>query len=185
MENPKSRAWKVVKSEYLARKPWFTVRHERIELPDGRSIPDYYVFEYPDWVNVIAITKEGKFVFIDQYRHGLGETNYEIPAGVAEPDDASMLAAAQRELAEETGYGGGEWRELLVVAPNPATQSNLTYCYLATGVERLGAQHLDATEDIRVHLFTAAEVRELLTGGGIRQALMAAPLWRYAAEYVL
>jgi len=44
MENPKSRAWKVVKSEYLARKPWFTVRHERIELPDGRSIPDYYVF---------------------------------------------------------------------------------------------------------------------------------------------
>ena len=93
MENPKSRAWKVVKSEYLARKPWFTVRHERIELPDGRSIPDYYVFEYPDWVNVIAITKEGKFVFIDQYRHGLGETNYEIPAGVAEPDDASMLAA--------------------------------------------------------------------------------------------
>ena len=139
MENPKSRAWKVVKSEYLARKPWFTVRHERIELPDGRSIPDYYVFEYPDWVNVIAITKEGKFVFIDQYRHGLGETNYEI----------------------------------------------LTYCYLATGVERLGAQHLDATEDIRVHLFTAAEVRELLTGGGIRQALMAAPLWRYAAEYGL
>ena len=109
----------------------------------------------------------------------------DLLAGVAEPDDASMLAAAQRELAEETGYGGGEWRELLVVAPNPATQSNLTYCYLATGVERLGAQHLDATEDIRVHLFTAAEVRELLTGGGIRQALMAAPLWRYAAEYGL
>ena len=75
MENPKNRAWKVLTSEYLARKPWFTVRHESIELPDGRRIPDYYVFEYPDWVNVIAITKEGKFVFIDQYRHGLGETN--------------------------------------------------------------------------------------------------------------
>ena len=111
MENPKKRNWKVLTSEYLARKPWFTVRHESIELPDGRLIPDYYVFEYPDWVNVIAITKEGKFVFIDQYRHGLGETDYEIPAGVAEPDDASMLAAAQRELAEETGYGGGQWRE--------------------------------------------------------------------------
>ena len=131
MENPKKRNWKVLTSEYLARKPWFTVRHESIELPDGRLIPDYYVFEYPDWVNVIAITKEGKFVFIDQYRHGLGETDYEIPAGVAEPDDASMLAAAQRELAEETGYGGGQWRELMVVAPNPSTQNNLTYCYLA------------------------------------------------------
>ena len=180
MENPKKRNWKVLTSEYLARKPWFTVRHESIELPDGRRIPDYYVFEYPDWVNVIAITKEGKFVFIDQYRHGLGETDYEIPAGVAEPDDASMLAAAQRELAEETGYGGGQWRELMVVAPNPSTQNNLTYCYLATGVERLGEQHLDATEDIRVHLFSGAEVRDLLESGRIRQALMAAPLWRLA-----
>ena len=167
MENPKKRNWKVLTSEYLARKPWFTVRHESIELPDGRRIPDYYVFEYPDWVNVIAITKEGKFVFIDQYRHGLGETDYEIPAGVAEPDDASMLAAAQRELAEETGYGGGQWRELMVVAPNPSTQNNLTYCYLATGVERLGEQHLDATEDIRVHLFSGAEVRDLLESGRI------------------
>ena len=166
MENPKKRNWKVLTSEYLARKPWFTVRHESIELPDGRRIPDYYVFEYPDWVNVIAITKEGKFVFIDQYRHGLGETDYEIPAGGAEP-------------------GGGQWRELMVVAPNPSTQNNLTYCYLATGVERLGEQHLDATEDIRVHLFSGAEVRDLLESGRIRQALMAAPLWRYAAEYGL
>jgi len=172
MENPKKRNWKVLTSEYLARKPWFTVRHESIELPDGRLIPDYYVFEYPDWVNVIAITKEGKFVFIDQYRHGLGETDYEIPAGVAEPDDASMLAAAQRGGIAD--FGG-----------DPSTQNNLTYCYLATGVERLSEQHLDATEDIRVHLFSGAEVRELLESGRIRQALMAAPLWRYAAEYGL
>lgn len=53
------------------------------------------------------------------------------------------------------------------------------------GVERLGEQHLDATEDIRVHLFSSAEVRCLLESGRIRQALMAAPLWRYAAEYGL
>ena len=52
-------------------------------------------------------------------------------------------------------------------------------------MERLGEQHLDATEDIRVHLFSGAEVRELLESGRIRQALMAAPLWRYAAEYGL
>ena len=58
MENPKKRNWKVLTSEYLARKPWFTVRHEH---RTARRAPhtDYYVFEYPDWVNVIAITKEG------------------------------------------------------------------------------------------------------------------------------
>lgn len=117
---------------------------------DGRRIPDYYVLEYPDWINVIAITRDGRFVFIDQYRHGLGETSYEIPAGVSEPSDGSMLAAAQRELAEETGYGGGEWRLLMTVSANPATQNNLTHCFLATGVGRIGEQHLDPTEDLRV-----------------------------------
>lgn len=183
MKVPKNRKWKVLTSEYLFRKPWLTVRHESLELPDGRRVPDYYVLEYPDWINVTAITRDGLFVLIDQYRHGLGETSYEIPAGVAEPTDASMLAAAQRELAEETGYGGGEWRLLTVVAPNPATQSNLTHCFLATGVERLSEQHLDPTEDLRVHLMTRREVLDLLRSDSIRQALMAAPLWRYFAEH--
>ena len=178
MENPKNRKWKVLTSEYLARKPWFTVRHESLELPDGRRIPDYYVFEYPDWINVTAVTRDGRFVLIDQYRHGLGETSYEIPAGVTEPSDASPLDAAQRELMEETGYGGGQWRLLTTLSANPATQNNLTYCYLATGVEPLGEQRLDPTEDLRVHLLTREEVLELLRTDRIRQALMAAPLFR-------
>ena len=182
MENPKNRKWRVLHSEYLARKPWFTVRHESLALPDGRTIPDYYVFEYPEWVNITAIDREGRFVMIDQYRHGLGETSYEIPAGVVEPSDASQLDAARRELREETGYGGGEWRLLTSISANPATQNNLTHCFLATGVERIGEQQLDATEDIRVHLFSRDEVRELLRTDRIRQALMAAPLWRYFAE---
>lgn len=183
MKDPEDRKWRVLSSEYLFRRPWLTVRHESLELPDGRRVPDYYVLEYPDWVNVTAITRDGHFVLIDQYRHGLGETSYEIPAGCAEPSDASMLDAARRELAEETGYGGGEWRLLTTVAPNPATQNNLTHCFLATGVERLGDQHLDPTEDLRVHLMTRSEVLELLRTNRIRQALMAAPLWRYFAEH--
>lgn len=182
MKNPENRKWTVLRSEYLARKPWFTVRHESVALPDGRTIPDYYVLEYPDWVNVIATTGKGRFVMIDQYRHGLGETSYELPAGVMEPADASPLAAAQRELLEETGYGGGRWRLLTVLSANPATQNNLTHCFLAEGVERLDAQHLDATEDLRVHLMTREEVVELLRTDRIRQALMAAPMWRYLSE---
>lgn len=185
MKKPENRPWKVLESEYLAHDPWHTVRHERLEMPDGRIVPDYYVYEFPEWVNVIATTPDGHFLFIDQYRHGLRETAYEIPAGTVEPDDETLLAAARRELREETGYGGGEWRELMTIAPNPSNQNNLTHCFLATGVTPVGDQQPDATEDIRVHLFTAAQVRELLVEGGIRQALMAAPLWRYAAEYGL
>lgn len=133
-------------------------------------------------MNVIAITPRREFVFVSQYRHALGETDYELVAGVSEPTDASMLETARRELLEESGYGGGQWRELMVIAPNPATQNNLTHCFVAEGVERIGEQHPDATEDLSVHLFTEAEVRELLDEGAIRQALMAAPLWRYFCE---
>ena len=54
--------WKIIKSEYLFRRPWLTVRRDCVELPDGRQNPEFYVMEYPDWVNTIAITKEGEFM---------------------------------------------------------------------------------------------------------------------------
>ena len=111
METPKNRNWKVLKSEYLSSQPWFTVRREEVELPNGNRIPEYYIFEYPEWINVIAITKEQKFVFVSQYRHGLGITAYELCAGVCEKEDASPLVSAQRELLEETGYGNGNRRQ--------------------------------------------------------------------------
>ena len=86
METPKNRNWKVLKSEYLSSQPWFTVRREEVELPNGNRIPEYYIFEYPEWINVIAITKEQKFVFVSQYRHGLGITAHELCAGVCEKE---------------------------------------------------------------------------------------------------
>ena len=74
MEILENKKWKVLKSQYIARKPWLTVRQEELELPNGKRIPEYYILEYPNWVNVIAITKEGRFVFVSQYRPGLGIT---------------------------------------------------------------------------------------------------------------
>ena len=70
----------------------------------------------------------------------------------------------------------------MTVAPNPTNQSNHSYTFLATGVEKTGAQHLDASEDIQVHLFSRDEVRELLETGQIIQAMHLAPLWKYFAE---
>ena len=95
--------WKVLFSEYLIKRPWLTVRRDKLQLSTGKIIPEYYVLEYPDWVNVTAITKEGQIVMERQYRHGAGSTNYEIPSGVMEKGE-TPLEAAQRELLEETGY---------------------------------------------------------------------------------
>ena len=172
--------WEVLDSEYLFRRPWLTVRHDKVRLPDGRINPEYYVLEYPDWINILAITEDGKFVFERQYRHGLGKTCYEIPAGVIEKGE-TPLEAAKRELQEETGYGEGEWSPLMTISGNPSTTSNLTHCFLARGVKKISGQHLDATEDITVCLLDESQVKDLLESDQIRQALMAAPLWKYFA----
>jgi ADP-ribose pyrophosphatase len=101
--NDSDKPWEVISSEYLHRAPWLTVRKDHLVLPNGNHILSYYILEYPDWVNTIAVTSDGQFVFIRQYRHGLQQTSYELCAGVCEKEDASPLASAQRELLEETG----------------------------------------------------------------------------------
>lgn len=173
--------WRTLGSEYLIRRPWLTARRDTVELPDGTVNDEYYVLEYPDWINVIAVTGGGQYVFVRQYRHGIGQTCHEIVAGVIESGEQPE-AAARRELAEETGYGGGVWTELMVISPNASTVTNVTHCFLAVGVELMGSQHLDKTEDIEVCLFSRDEVRQMLERGDIKQALMAAPLWRVFAE---
>ena len=176
------RHWEILKSDYIFRRPRLTARSDCVRLPAGVVNDEYYVLEYPDWVNVIARTKTGEFVFIRQYRHGLGQTAWEIVAGCIDASDASPEEAARRELYEETGYGGGRWRLLTTLACNASAMNNLTYCYVAEDVELLSEQHLEPTEDIVVHLLSPQEVRQLLSGDEIRQALMAAPLWRYFSE---
>lgn len=173
--------WKTKSSGYLIKRPWLTARKDHVVLPDGHENPEHWVIEYSDWVNVIAITKKGEFVFERQYRHGLGIVEYEICAGVIEKGE-TPVEAAKRELLEETGYCGGEWSLEMVTCQNPSVCSNLTYCFIARGVEQASGQKLDYTEDISVHLLSAKEVHSLLKADRLKQALMTAPLWKYFAE---
>lgn len=180
--NEEPQKWDIIKSEYFIRRPWLTARKDHVRLPDGRENPEHWVLEYPDWVNVIAITDDGQFVFERQYRHALGTINYEICAGVIEEGE-EPLDAAKRELMEETGFGGGTWTKLMEIGQNPSCCNNLTHCYLAEGVTRLGDQDLDSTEDISVYLLSREEVWELMQTDQLKQALMVAPLWKYFASY--
>ncbi|MDE6207997.1 MAG: NUDIX hydrolase [Muribaculaceae bacterium] len=177
----KIKKWKLLESEYLYRRPWLTARRDKVELPDGRIHPEYYVLEYPSWVNIIAITEDGEFVLVEQYRHGLGEVGFELCAGVVE-DGEAPVDGAKRELMEETGFGGGEWELFATLSPNASATNNLSYTYLARGVRRVtDKQHLDATEDVAVHVVSREEVYKLLSTGEIKQATMAAPLWKFFA----
>lgn len=170
--------WKVLSSEYVVKEPWMTVRKDKLELPDGRIKEGYWSLEYPDWINIIAITADGKYIFERQYRHGLDVVEWEIPAGVIEKGE-EPLAAAKRELMEETGFGGGDWQPFIETCQNPGTCNNMTHTFLVKGVEHIGKQHFDPAEDLDVYLLTEEEVRGILDRGEIIQSMMAAPLWKY------
>lgn len=172
--------WKVLSTEYLFNRPWLTVRRDKVMLPNGTIHPEYYVLEYPTWVNVIALTEDGKFVMVKQYRHGLGIVSTELCAGVAEQGE-SPLEAAKRELLEETGFGGGEWELNMVLSANPGSQNNLSYSFIARGVKKISGQHLDETEDVKVEILSRDEVYQMLVDDKLKQALMAAPLWKFFA----
>jgi 8-oxo-dGTP pyrophosphatase MutT (NUDIX family) len=168
--------WQTLSSQYLSRKPWLTLRQDHVRLPGGGEIETYYVNEFPPWVNVVALTPDRRLVLVRQYRYAVRAVHYELPGGVCDSHDEDPLLAAQRELLEETGYGGGTWRPWLDLAPNPALQSNLTHSFLATGVRRLRDPDAGATEELTVHLVSVPEARRLVLEGEVIQALHVAPL---------
>ncbi len=173
--------WKVLDKRYiLDRQPYMTLREDTVQLPNGVLIPDYFVFEYPDWVMVLGVTPDHKIVLIRQYRHGIADVHYELAAGVADAG-SSLLENAQREFLEETGYGGGQWQLWLQASANPATHTNTGHIFLATGVSQQSQQNLEQTEDIEVQLFSKEEIRHLLETQQIFQSLHVAALWKYLA----
>ena len=171
--------WITLGTKYLYNKPWLTMRQDTVQLPNGRVIDDYYIWEFPPWNNVLAVTKSKQVVLIRQYRHGIGKVFYELPAGVHDKAGESVLESAQRELLEETGFGGGSWKPLMELSANPALQNNITYSFLAEGVEEISKQALDATEEISVHLVPIDELRAIVLDGRMMQSLHAAPILKY------
>ena len=175
MQNDDNMKWEVLASEQLFNELWLNARRDTVRLPNGKVYDSYYKLHYSDWVNVVAITEDEQVLLVKQYRHGIGQVSTEIVAGCVEPGE-EPLAAAQRELMEETGYAGGTWTHLMTLAPNASTQDNYCYCFLAEGVTLQGVQHLDATEDIRVMLISKEEAKQKLMAGEFVQAMMVAPL---------
>jgi 8-oxo-dGTP pyrophosphatase MutT (NUDIX family) len=129
------------------------------------------VIESVDWVNVLALTTEDRVVLLRQFRVGTGKVGLEIPGGMIEPGE-QPIAAAARELAEETGYTGGRWELLGKVAPNPAIQGNTLYTVLARGVARTQAPTPDAGEVLAVETASLAECQRRLVAGEIEHALV-------------
>lgn len=162
--------WKLLSSEYIIEDNWATLRADTCEMPNGNIIRPYYVLEYPNWVNVVALTENNQVILVKQYRHAAGEVLLEVPGGCIDKGETPEQAV-RRELLEETGYAFENMEQLSVLYANPATGNNITYCYLATGGKKVQEQELDHGEDIVVELVSIDELKQLVLDNKIGQAL--------------
>ncbi|QQL48577.1 NUDIX hydrolase [Mucilaginibacter ginkgonis] len=168
--------WKTCSSEYIHKGNWATLRRDVCEMPDGRVVDDYYVLEYPNWVNAVAITDDNKILMVSQYRHAANIVSLEIPGGVI--DDGELPEdAIKRELLEETGYQFDDVVLVSTLYPNPSTANNVCYGFLAKGGKKVNEQSLDEHEEIVVHEMTIAEVKQALLENKIPQALHSSALF--------
>ena len=155
---------KVLESRYAFADRWLRLRRDSVLLADGRRLPPCNIFEYPDWVDVIALTAERNVVLVDQYRHAVGQIRTEFPAGVVDAAE-TPLAAIKRELLEETGYASEQWHRLGSAPVNPALQTNRIHCFLALGAQKIAEQDLDEGEAIRAHELPLSELIERVEAG--------------------
>lgn len=168
--------WEKLSSRYLVKERWATLRVDTCKLQNGTIKDDYYVLEYPNWVNAIALTIDNKLILVRQYRHAADIISLEVPGGVIDGDE-SPENAIRRELLEETGYSFDSAELIATLYPNPATANNVTYTFLLKGGMKTHEQHLDEHEILNVEKYTIAEVKQLLAENKIDQALHSAALF--------
>lgn len=161
-------SWQILSSRpLLDRLPWLRVWEEDVRLPGGLTIHGYIRTESRAYAMVFALLPDGTVPLVRQYKHGVGRLTYELPAGYLETPEEPPLAAAQRELREETGLIAELWHPLghLVIDTNRGdTRAHL---FLALNAQRVGEPELDPTEALEVTFHTPAELCQMVFAGEI------------------
>ncbi len=160
--------WHILNSTALLdRLPWLRVWQDHVRLPNGVEIPDFYRIEMPDWVQIFALTADGRVPMVEHYKHGGGMDSLELPAGYMEQGETPE-EAARRELHEETGVEAAEWRYLGRYFLDGNRGCGASHIFLARAARQVTVPHRDAGEVMRLRWLKLAEVRAAWMGGGIR-----------------
>ncbi len=157
--------WKTLASERVAEfGKYLTVERRTIELPDGRTIPDWPWLIMPDYINVVAVTDDDQFICFRQVKYAVEGTSLAVVGGYLEPGE-EPLAAAQRELREETGYEADEWISLGRYAVDANRGAGTGHSFLARGAQYVGGLIADDLEEQELLLLSRTEVETALANG--------------------
>ncbi|MDP3997787.1 MAG: NUDIX hydrolase [Candidatus Andersenbacteria bacterium] len=164
------RRWRIKSSKYILRDRWLKVRADECITDDGVVISPYYVLEYPDWIHLVVLNDKDEIMIARQYRHALGKINYELPCGTIDATDKTPIAAAKRELLEETGFAG-KFIKVAKMSANPATHANFIHIFLVTDPVKKSRPQEDPKEVLDFEFMSLKRVLDLIDRGKFSQAL--------------
>ncbi|HVA37666.1 MAG TPA: NUDIX hydrolase [Candidatus Dormibacteraeota bacterium] len=160
------RRWRITESEVVIDTPWLRLRRDRVDLPGGRTIEDYYVRESRGFAVIFAVTPARRVPLVRQYKHGIGEVVLELPAGMIDAGE-TPLQAAVRELREETGYASEAIEHVATYLTDPTHSDARMHLFLARDAVPVAAQDLDPTEDIDLETVDLDALEPLIHSGAI------------------
>ena len=180
MAPDKKNPWLTVSSRQLYDNPWITVREDSVVRPDDE--PGIYgVVHYKNIaVGVLAIEEDHVYL-VGQYRYPLERYSWEIPEGGC-PEGEEPLAAAQRELKEETGLEAARWRMLGEAHLSNSVADEYAVWFLATALAP-GDVRPEGTERLSVCRVPLHEALSMALDGAITDALSLLALMSYALKY--
>jgi 8-oxo-dGTP pyrophosphatase MutT (NUDIX family) len=171
--------WQVSTPKTLFSTPIMDLVTGRVHCGRTGIEKDFYKFEFPSWVNIVATTNNSGILLIRQYRFGTGQVELEIPGGAVNEGEPP-LEAGLRELLEETGYAGESSRIIGRVCPNPAIQGNFCYTVLVENAKKVANPTQDDMEDIEVLTMPEEKVFALIKDCTINHGLVLNGLMFYA-----
>ena len=160
-------SWTTLKSTVLLNEYHVAVKMNKVELPNGNVIDDFYTVTIPDASMVAAITKNGNILLKSEYRYAIGEKVIECPAGMFDVNEHDPLSVAKRELLEETGYSSNDWTYLGETFESTSKLTNKMHLFLAKDVIKKCKPHLDINEQISVIEVPLREAVDLVMSGKI------------------
>jgi ADP-ribose pyrophosphatase len=157
----------ILSSRVVYKGPVFHVTTDHVEEPGGvRARRD--VVRHSGSVVVLAVDDRGRVLLERQYRHAAQSLMWELPAGRIDEGE-SVLAAAKRELLEETGYTARGWKKILYFYVSPGFLDETMSIYLARSL-RPGKAQPEADENIAIRFFPLSAARQMVLKGTIRDA---------------
>jgi len=143
---------------------YLTVESHAVELPDGRVIQDWPWLVMPEYVNVVAVTKDGEFLCFRQTKYAIAGTSL-APVGGYLEEGEKPLAAAKRELLEETGYEAEDWTHLGSYRVDGNRGAGTAHLFLARDVRRVAEARKDDLEEQELVRLSLAEIESALARG--------------------